>query len=62
MSETEMLRVDPVRAKALVSQLQSVNERVTTIAKGRAVSETISHILNQRLILVARYGLSPSPS
>ncbi|OIW28014.1 alanine racemase-like protein [Coniochaeta ligniaria NRRL 30616] len=37
MSEEVMLKVDPARAKALVSQLQSVSERITAVAKGRAV-------------------------
>ncbi|KAK4239186.1 hypothetical protein C8A03DRAFT_43147 [Achaetomium macrosporum] len=36
MSETDM-KVDPARASALISQLQSVNERIAAVAKGRAV-------------------------
>ncbi|KAF3766092.1 hypothetical protein M406DRAFT_346169 [Cryphonectria parasitica EP155] len=36
MSETEM-KVDPVRAKALVSQLQEVQQRISAVAKGRPV-------------------------
>ncbi|KAJ9133580.1 Pyridoxal phosphate homeostasis protein [Pleurostoma richardsiae] len=36
MTDTEM-RVDPVRAKALVSQLQEVNQRIAAVAKGRPV-------------------------
>lgn len=37
MSETEM-KVDPARAKALISQLQAVKERIAVVAKGRSVS------------------------
>ncbi|KAI3400024.1 hypothetical protein diail_4858 [Diaporthe ilicicola] len=37
MTETEM-KVDAVRAKALVSQLQDVQHRIATVAKGRNVS------------------------
>lgn len=33
-----MVKVDPARAKALVSQLQGVNERIAAVAKGRHVS------------------------
>ncbi|KAL1860603.1 hypothetical protein Daus18300_009093 [Diaporthe australafricana] len=36
MTETEM-KVDAVRAKALVSQLQEVQHRIATVAKGRNV-------------------------
>ncbi|KAL2018773.1 hypothetical protein VTK56DRAFT_401 [Thermocarpiscus australiensis] len=36
MSEVEM-KIDPARASALISQLQSVNERIAAVAKGRAV-------------------------
>ncbi|ROV92037.1 hypothetical protein VMCG_09546 [Cytospora schulzeri] len=36
MSEVEM-KVDPVRAKALISQLQEVQQKVTAAAKGRNV-------------------------
>ncbi|EON96270.1 putative family pyridoxal phosphate enzyme protein [Phaeoacremonium minimum UCRPA7] len=36
MSDTEM-KVDPVRAQALVSQLQEVSQRITAVAKGRPV-------------------------
>ncbi|KAK4122540.1 hypothetical protein N657DRAFT_656696 [Parathielavia appendiculata] len=36
MSETDM-RIDPSRASALLSHLQSVNERIAAVAKGRAV-------------------------
>lgn len=38
MSEDERMKVDPARAKALVSALQSVSERVAKAANGRAVS------------------------
>jgi hypothetical protein len=34
---SEEMKVDPVRAKALVSALQSVSERVTKAAGGRNV-------------------------
>lgn len=37
MTETEM-KVDAVRAKALVSQLQDVQQRIASVAKGRNVS------------------------
>lgn len=37
MTETEM-KVDAVRAKALVSQLQEVQHRIASVAKGRNVS------------------------
>jgi hypothetical protein len=36
MSETDM-KVDPSRAKALVSQLQGVSERIAAVANGRSV-------------------------
>lgn len=32
------MKIDPARAKALVSQLQAVQERVTAVAAGRNVS------------------------
>jgi uncharacterized pyridoxal phosphate-containing UPF0001 family protein len=38
MSEPEMLKIDPARAKELVSQLKSVQERLNAVAKGRPVS------------------------
>lgn len=37
MSETEAMKIDPARAKALISQLQDVQQRVTAVAKGRPV-------------------------
>lgn len=40
-----MLKIDPARAKELISQLQSVSERIAAIAKGRPVSiETVSSL------------------
>ncbi len=36
MSSTEM-KIDPARAKALVSQLQAVHERIAAVAKDRPV-------------------------
>lgn len=36
MSETEM-KVDPARAKALISQLQEVQQRISAVAKDRPV-------------------------
>jgi hypothetical protein len=41
MTETDIdMKIDPARASALVSQLQGVNERITAVAKGRAVRST----------------------
>lgn len=40
MSEAEM-KVDPARAKALVSQLQEVQQRISAVAKGRPVSSLV---------------------
>lgn len=37
MSEEAEMRIDPARAKTLVSQLQGVSERVATAANGRNV-------------------------
>jgi hypothetical protein len=34
------MKIDPARAKALVSQLQSVSERLAAVAKGRNVSSS----------------------
>jgi hypothetical protein len=42
MSEEAMLKVDPARAKALVSQLQSVRDRIAAVAKGRPVSQKLA--------------------
>lgn len=36
MSDTEM-KVNPARAKELVSQLQDVQQRIAAVAKGRPV-------------------------
>lgn len=36
MSGTEM-KIDPARAKELVSQLQAVSDRIAAVANGRAV-------------------------
>jgi hypothetical protein len=44
MSETDM-KVDPARASALISQLQSVNERIAAVAEGRAVRSKFIHLL-----------------
>lgn len=44
MSETEM-KIDPARAKALISQLQEVQQRITAVAKGRPVSNTLVYML-----------------
>lgn len=42
MSQEEAdMRVDPARAAALISQLQSVNGRIAAAAKGREVSACI---------------------
>ena len=35
-ADTEM-KIDPARAKTLVSQLQSVGEKITALSKGRNV-------------------------
>lgn len=32
------MKIDPARAKALISQLQEVQQRITAVAKGRPVS------------------------
>lgn len=37
MSEDAEMRIDPARARTLVSQLQGVSERVAAAAKGRSV-------------------------
>ena len=42
MSEEPEMRIDPARAKALVSQLQGVSERVAAAAKGRNVRPLMS--------------------
>lgn len=41
MSEMEM-KVDPLRANALVSQLQEVQQRISAVAKDRSVS--LAHV------------------
>lgn len=43
MSETDEMKVsqiDPARAKALISQLTEVQQRVAAVAKGRPVSSS----------------------
>ncbi len=41
MTEADIdMKIDPARASALVSQLQGVSERITAVAKGRAVRST----------------------
>lgn len=43
-----MLKIDPARAKELISQLQRVSERIAAIAKGRPVSiESVSSLHNR---------------
>jgi PLP dependent protein len=46
MSEAEM-KMDPARAKALASQLNGVSERLATVAKGKQVSNLVSHSHHQ---------------
>ena len=43
MSEQNVeMKIDPIRAKHLVSNLQHISERVTKASKGRNVSITMS--------------------
>ena len=35
--EASDMKVDPARAKALISQLQGVKDRIATVSKGRNV-------------------------
>lgn len=65
MGEVEM-KIDPARASALVSQLQSVTERIAAVAKGRPASSPccVSEILPVYILTRAtnRYDWLQSPS
>lgn len=44
MSDSQM-KVDPARANALISQFREVQQRITTVAKGRTVSGIVLLLL-----------------
>lgn len=49
MSESqEEMKIDPSRAQTLVSQLNSVKERLATVANGRNVCMHDTHTSNSR--------------
>lgn len=42
MADVEEMKIDPVRASALASQIKGVSERIAAVGKGRNVSRLIS--------------------
>jgi pyridoxal phosphate enzyme (YggS family) len=53
-TETKEMRIDPARARTLVSQLRGVNDKIAAVAQGGNVSEEMELFFSPRRILISR--------